>query len=61
MDIAITTGFLVEMNDVKIVVFVLEDGIIEPQENYTSYYGGADVLSDFKYNGYSDIITDITG
>ena len=62
MDITITTGFLVEMNDVKIVVFVLEDGIIEPQENYTSYYGGADVISDFEHNGvlrYS--ATDVLG
>ncbi|WP_431166164.1 Omp28-related outer membrane protein [Tenacibaculum halocynthiae] len=34
----------------KLTVFALEDGIVLSQKNYTSYYGGASDIADFKHN-----------
>ncbi|WP_243472917.1 Omp28-related outer membrane protein [Winogradskyella sp. MH6] len=34
----------------KLVVVVLEDDLIFDQENYTSYYGGVDVISSFEHD-----------
>ncbi len=51
LQMTISTGFLENMTDVKLVVFVLEDGIIANQSNYTSYYGGGTVISNFEHNG----------
>ncbi|WP_299096626.1 Omp28-related outer membrane protein [uncultured Winogradskyella sp.] len=39
-----------DFNNTKLVVYVLEDGLIADQENYTSYYGGVDVISNFEHN-----------
>ena len=39
-----------DFNNAKLVVMVLEDGLIYNQENYTSYYGGVDVISNFEHN-----------
>jgi len=39
-----------DFDETKLVVFVLEDGLIADQENYTSYYGGVDVISNFEHN-----------
>ena len=35
---------------VKLVVLVLEDGIVEDQQNYTTYYGGKNVLTGFVHD-----------
>lgn len=51
LQMTISTGFLENMTDVKLVVFVLEDGIIANQSNYTSYYGGDLTLTNFEHNG----------
>ena len=37
-------------NELKLVVYVLENGLIYDQYNYTSYYGGLDVLEGFEHN-----------
>lgn len=37
-------------NSLRLVVYVLENGLIYEQHNYTSYYGGVDVLEDFEHN-----------
>jgi hypothetical protein len=51
LDITIKQGFLENMSNVKLLVFVLEDGIITDQSNYTSYYGGSSTITDFEHNG----------
>ncbi|WMI68404.1 Omp28-related outer membrane protein [Mangrovimonas sp. YM274] len=37
------------LSEVKLVVYVLEDGLIYEQTNYTEYYGGADYITDFVH------------
>ena len=62
LDFKVYQGFLQNMTGVKLVVFVLEDGILADQANYTSYYGGASTVTDFEHNGvlrYS--ATDVMG
>ena len=62
LDITIYQGFLQNMTNVKLLVFVLEDGIIANQSNYTSYYGGASTITDFEHNGVLRYVaTDIMG
>lgn len=38
------------LTNAKLVVYVLENGLIYDQHNYTSYYGGVDLLLDFEHN-----------
>ena len=62
LDITISQGFLQNMTNVKLLVFVLEDGILVDQANYTSYYGGASTIVDFEHNGVLRYVaTDIMG
>jgi len=37
-------------NNIKLVVYVLENGLIHDQHNYTSYYEGKKLLVDFEHN-----------
>jgi thiol-disulfide isomerase/thioredoxin len=37
-------------NNLKLVVYVLENGLIYEQHNYTTYYDGVDVIEDFEHN-----------
>lgn len=37
-------------NNIKLVVYVLENGLIYEQHNYTSYYDGVDLLEDYEHN-----------
>ncbi|AXG73491.1 hypothetical protein DVK85_04285 [Flavobacterium arcticum] len=37
-------------NNMKMVVYILEDGLIHEQHNYTTYYDGIDVLEGFEHN-----------
>ena len=50
MNILVSTGFAESVSGTKLVVFVLEDGILANQANYTSYYGGGSNLSNFEHN-----------
>lgn len=34
----------------KLVVYISENGLILDQVNYTDYYGGADIISNFEHN-----------
>ncbi|HET8837435.1 MAG TPA: Omp28-related outer membrane protein [Flavobacteriaceae bacterium] len=36
--------------NLKLVVYVLENGLIHNQVNYTTYYGGNDPIVDFEHN-----------
>ena len=58
----VSTGFNENVSGTKLVIFILEDGIIASQSNYTSYYGGGSNLNNFEHNHvlrYS--ITDVLG
>jgi thiol-disulfide isomerase/thioredoxin len=62
LDITIKQGFLENMSNVKLLVFILEDGIIANQANYTSYYGGSNTIINFEHNGVLRYVaTDIMG
>lgn len=62
LDITIHQGFLQNMTNVKLLVFILEDGIIANQTNYTSYYGGSSTIINFEHNGVLRYVaTDIMG
>lgn len=37
-------------SNLKLVVYVLENNLIYNQENYTSYFGGASVLTNFEHD-----------
>ncbi len=37
-------------NENKIVVYVVEDGLIYSQSNYTDFYGGVDLIQNFEHN-----------
>ena len=37
-------------NKLRLVVYVLENGLIYEQHNYTSYYDGVDLLEDYEHN-----------
>ncbi len=50
MKIHVSTGFTQNMSGTKLVVMILEDGIIASQDNYTSYYGGVDPIPTFMHN-----------
>ena len=52
MDIAIEVKFGIDYSlaDLSLVVYVLEDDLFSNQENYTSYYGGASVLTNFEHD-----------
>lgn len=48
---------------IKLTVFALEDNIVLSQKNYTSYYGGASDITDFKHNyilrhSFTDVLGD---
>ena len=62
LDITISQGFLQNMTNVKLLVFVLEDGILADQRNNTSYYDGPNDIIDFEHNGVLRYVaTDIMG
>jgi len=65
LNVVVNTGFSQEKNNVKMVLFVLEDGIIASQSNYTSYYGGLSSLPNFEHNhvlryAATDVLGDVT-
>ena len=37
-------------NNMKLVVYILENGLIHEQHNYTTYYDDVDLLEDFEHN-----------
>ncbi|EDP95523.1 Omp28-related outer membrane protein [Kordia algicida OT-1] len=58
----VSAAFAQSTPGAKLVVLVLEDGIVASQRNYTSYYGGADPISQFVHNHtLRHSITDVFG
>lgn len=49
IDVKIKFGSLSSSN-AKLVVYILEDDLIYDQVNYTSYYGGTSVISNFEHD-----------
>lgn len=50
MQIVVSAGFAQNTPGTKLVVFILEDGILANQSNNTSYYGGANPIVNFEHN-----------
>ncbi|OMP31745.1 Omp28-related outer membrane protein [Mangrovimonas sp. DI 80] len=50
LDVNVSMDILDETLGAKLVIYVLEDGLVAEQTNYTDYYGGADYLSDFVHD-----------
>lgn len=50
VDVQVKFGEGYSFSNTKLVVMVLEDGLIADQENYTSYYGGVSVIPNFEHN-----------
>ncbi|MBU2939268.1 Omp28-related outer membrane protein [Lacinutrix sp. C3R15] len=50
IDVNVKFGEDFSSSNLKLVVYVLEDGLIYDQTNYTTYYGGTSVISDFEHN-----------
>ncbi|KOS06560.1 hypothetical protein AM493_11325 [Flavobacterium akiainvivens] len=46
----VNVKFSKDFTGLKLVVYVLENGLIYDQHNYTIYYGGVDIIEDFHHN-----------
>jgi hypothetical protein len=67
VNLDVKVKFKSDFTGLKLVVYVVEDGLIYNQANYTSYYGGASTISGFRHDNvlracYTDILGDaLTG
>ena len=62
LDIEVNVKFGFNFTNTKLVVYVLESGLIYPQTNYTSYYGGGSTLPNFVHNHVlRSVLTNING
>ncbi|MEL1243595.1 Omp28-related outer membrane protein [Flavobacterium sp. DGU11] len=50
MNVNVNVKFSSNFSNLKLVVYVLENGLIYDQHNYTTYYDGFDLLEDFHHN-----------
>jgi thiol-disulfide isomerase/thioredoxin len=50
IDVSVKFGGQFSASNAKLVVYVLEDGLEFNQTNYTSYYGGGNVIANFEHN-----------
>ena len=50
LKVYVSSAFAQNTTGAKLVVLVLEDGIVASQGNYTSYYGGVDPIPQFEHN-----------
>jgi hypothetical protein len=50
IDLTVKAKCAKDFNNVKLVVYVLENGLIYDQHNYTTYFGGEDILHDYTHN-----------
>ncbi|MXN91446.1 Omp28-related outer membrane protein [Flavobacterium sp. Sd200] len=46
----VSAKFGQDFSNLKLVVYVLENGLIYEQHNYTTYFDGVDVIPDFEHN-----------
>ena len=60
VDVNVKFGY--NFNNMKLVVYVLESGLVYPQTNYTSYYGGGSTISSFVHNHVlRSVLTNVLG
>ncbi|MGB5983432.1 MAG: Omp28-related outer membrane protein [Nonlabens sp.] len=50
ISVDVKVGFDIGMTGGKLIVYALENGIIEEQTNYTNNYGAQDYISDYEHN-----------
>lgn len=50
INLDVNIKFAENLSGLKLVVYVLEDGLIYNQANATSFFGGAQILFDFEHN-----------
>ena len=50
IDVKVKFGGQFSDSEANLVLYVLEDGLFFDQTNYTSYYGGSSVISNFEHN-----------
>jgi len=50
MNVDVNVKFSQDFSNLKLVVYVLENGLIYDQHNYTTYYGGVDILVNYQHN-----------
>jgi hypothetical protein len=46
----VNAKFASDFSNLKLVVYVLENGLIYDQHNYTEYYNGEDIIVDYEHN-----------
>ena len=67
INLNVNVKFGYNFSNLKLVVYVLESGLVYPQTNYTSYYGGGSTLPNFVHNHVlrsvitNVMVDDITG
>lgn len=63
LEILISCSILNEsLNNEKLVVYILEDDLIYNQSNYTDYYGGVSVITNFEHDSVlRQVFTDLFG
>lgn len=50
IDLTVDVKFLDNYSDLKLVVYVLENGLVYTQRNYTTYYNDVDYITDYVHN-----------
>lgn len=62
LNIDVNVKFGYNFNNMKLVVYVLESGLVYPQTNYTSYYGGGSSIPNFVHNHVlRSVLTNVMG
>lgn len=62
IDVNVKFGEDYSSSNLKLVVYILEDGLIQDQVNYTSYYGGGSTLVNFEHDHVlRGVLTNILG
>ena len=46
----VNTKFGADFSNLKLVVYVLENGLVHEQHNYTAFFGGVDVIEEYVHN-----------
>jgi thiol-disulfide isomerase/thioredoxin len=50
LSLTVDTQFAKDFSNLKLVVYVLEDGLIHEQHNYTTFYEGPNTIEDFEHD-----------
>lgn len=50
INLEVKTKFGIDLNSAKLVVYILENGLVYNQVNYTQYFGGGSVIQNFVHD-----------